>query len=74
MIEQVTLEVARRLFAEAANFTSGRTRYMCEDSEIRKIAEEVFRQSYVMHLDAVCNQIYYVLACEFMRVPEERNR
>jgi hypothetical protein len=69
MREVITLEVASRLFAEARDFASGRAPYLSEDSEIRKIAVTVFHKAHVLHLTKVCDEIFYVLACEFMDVP-----
>ena len=69
MKELVTLDVAQRLFEEARDFSSGRARYLAEESELRTIARAVFHQAYVMHIQKVCDEIFYVLACEFMDVP-----
>lgn len=68
-MEQITLRKAHQLFEEARGFASGRVMYMREDSEIRVIARQIFGQEQVTHLTLVCNEIFYVLACEFKDVP-----
>ncbi len=68
----MTLETASRLFAEAREWTSGRVKYLAEDSEIRQMALDTYHQQHVMHLQRVCDDIYYVLACEFMDFVDER--
>lgn len=62
--KHITPQVAHRLFAEAREFTSGRAKYMSETSEIRIIARFHFHQSFVNHLNVVCSEIFYTLACE----------
>jgi hypothetical protein len=69
MMEEVTLDVAHRLFPEARDWSSGRTKFLAEDSEIRTIATAVFHQAYIMHCQKVCDEIFYVLACSFRDVP-----
>lgn len=69
MRELVTLEVAQRLFPEARDYFSERLLYVGIDSEIRKIARVVFHADQSTHLRHVCNEIFYVLACEMMDVP-----
>lgn len=69
MKDLVTLAVAQRLFLEARNYASGRENYIGIGSEIRAIAVEVFGVAYAVHLTKVCDEIFYVLACEFMDVP-----
>ena len=64
MKELVTLEVAHRLFEEARNFVSGREDGLDGDSDIRVIASQVFGKDYTTHLLQVCNEVFYVLACE----------
>ena len=65
----LTLETAHRLFDEARLYSSGRAKYMSEDSEIRRIALDIYRHSIsVMHLQRVCDDIFYLVACEARQV------
>ncbi len=56
------------MFHEVYLWTSGRVQYLKEESEIRQIAKQVFHQAFVMHSMHVCNEIFYVIACEHMGV------
>lgn len=70
---QITLETAKRLFQEANYFYIGKSMYLSKDSEIRKIAVDMFVQRHgdssanVMQLNAVCAEIFRVLAEEHQR-------
>jgi hypothetical protein len=67
-MHQVTRDAAFRLFDEARGFSSGRVPYILEDSEIRHIALAVFGVSHTTHLLHVCNEIFYVVACDRLKV------
>jgi hypothetical protein len=58
----ITIEQAERLFVEANDWTLGKQPYLSEDSEIRKLAVEIFGKGYISILQAVCNEIFRVLA------------
>lgn len=65
----ITLEQASRLFNEARDFSSGREPYLSTDSEIRALSIAIYNQDDIIHWHRVCNNIFYLLACEFKDVP-----
>lgn len=65
----MTLEDAARLFDEARAFWSGRQPYVGLGSEIRQRALARFGEQQVQHLKAVCEDVFYLLACELRDVP-----
>lgn len=62
----ISLEQARTLFQEAYDWEMGYTKFMPENSPIRKIALDTFGRQAVQHLDAVCNEIFKVIAINCM--------
>lgn len=58
---EISLEDAERLFTEANDFITGKSR-LAEDSEIRALAVKVFGNGYSNLLCQVCYEIFRILA------------
>jgi hypothetical protein len=67
---EISLEQARRLFATANDFHTGKAKYIPTDSEIRSISLGVFHSETVSVMTHVITEIFRVLAVHYM---EERN-
>lgn len=62
----IDIGTAHRLFQEAADFYSGRVLAITEDSELRVIAKATYGHAFVTTIRRVCEEIFYVIACEHM--------
>jgi hypothetical protein len=63
----ISVHTAARLFIEANDWTTGQVPYITDDSEIRRIAKTAFDGTTLLHLNAVCNEIFRILAVEYAR-------
>lgn len=64
----MTQETAFRLFDEARLWSSGRVQYVTPESELRQIAQMLYGQAMLMQLQRVCDDIFYTIACDRMKV------
>lgn len=61
-LEELTFADAFLLYPEAEGFISGTEQYLLEDSHLRAIAYLTFGRSSMSHLNAVCMEIFRIVA------------